>query len=174
MDWKINKILILSERVRSRDLLDLDILLNNGDLVFLDIINAYDEFKPEFGISRVKQILTGEIPLDKEDEGVEVKIEDIYATFEKRISEHESTEAGNLVSVKIKALSGEALSERLKGIAKGKSVKDDLKMTFESLQRQKELDREEFYRQPREFFDERLERARKRPRRKFIFLAGSE
>ena len=91
---KTAKILVLADRVRSRDLFDLMVLCRDYKYTIdeaMDIVQSIGHIDdPE----HYKAVLTGRIPIDREDEGLETvdvkaDIENIYAFFDKAISEYE-------------------------------------------------------------------------------------
>jgi hypothetical protein len=86
-----SKAVVLLDRVKSRDLYDLMVLVQDHNFKFEDIHQAIQKVE---GVDKNKaltshQILTGLIPIDKNDPGfesigVDVEIEDIYKFFTKQ------------------------------------------------------------------------------------------
>ncbi|GHT94719.1 hypothetical protein FACS1894116_09140 [Betaproteobacteria bacterium] len=84
---------VIHQRVRSRDLYDLKTFMEQGktlDDIFLAASAADPTCLPEYAQS----VLTGEVPLDKKDEGfnsigVTDSIHDIYGFFKTRLDEYE-------------------------------------------------------------------------------------
>jgi Nucleotidyl transferase AbiEii toxin, Type IV TA system len=93
---KIAKTLVLQDRVRSRDLFDLMILMQSHaysmDSFFANI-RQYADDSTDGETERL--ILRGLIPIDKRDEGLEavnvkVSLPEIYSFFNERLIEHEA------------------------------------------------------------------------------------
>jgi hypothetical protein len=92
---KVAKSLVLADRVRSRDLFDLYTLMSQFGWRIEDIIETATTLgtvdDPEYYLS----VLTGEIPLDANDEGLEAvnmettkEIENLYLYFKNNVSEY--------------------------------------------------------------------------------------
>lgn len=97
---KLAKTLVLADRVRSRDLYDLYTLNRGHGYTMAELLNVASEFGTVNDPEHYKAILRGEIPLDRDDEGLEaVEIIDgcdaIYRHFNKVIYEHEVELARN-------------------------------------------------------------------------------
>jgi len=100
---KVAKILLLAERVRSRDLFDLMILVKDHSLT-LDKLDMYVKTlghidDPE----HYRAVLTGIIPLDNSDEGLkpvnlDFNIESIYQFFDQAYEENDIKKACELYS----------------------------------------------------------------------------
>ncbi|MEY4911064.1 MAG: hypothetical protein RL761_727 [Pseudomonadota bacterium] len=93
---KIAKTLVLENRVRSRDLFDLMVLMRDHGLT-VDELMHIAETQSDKGTDSEQHrlILRGLIPLDRMDEGlqsvgVQTSIEDIYRFFDSRLSEQEA------------------------------------------------------------------------------------
>lgn len=91
---KVAKTLVLADRVRSRGLFDLMILVRDHGYTVGELFNTVETLgtndDPEF----YKSVLRGEIPIDREDEGlspvgVAVTPEELHAFFDGVISEYE-------------------------------------------------------------------------------------
>lgn len=92
---------LLSQRVRSRDLLDLMELVKSGRSI-RDILEAGKSADPTFLKEYAKDVLVGTVPLDKEDEGfnsigVKLAIEEIYEFFLSAVNEYELLLAMSIV-----------------------------------------------------------------------------
>ncbi len=84
---------LIHQRVRSRDLYDLKTFLMRGRNL-ADILQVGADADPACSPEYAKSVLTGEVPLDKEDEGFESigiaePVEDIYAFFKSAVNAHE-------------------------------------------------------------------------------------
>ena len=97
------KTLVLQDRVRSRDLFDLMVLMRDCNFTieaFFDTIDRLADGTQDGEMERL--ILRGLIPLDKRDEGLDavgvaVSINEIYAFFDSRLTDHEArVHAGHL------------------------------------------------------------------------------
>ena len=94
---KTAKTLVLQDRVRSRDLFDLMVLMrDHGYTVeaFFDTIARVADGTQDGELERL--ILRGLIPLDKRDEGLDavgvgVSMYEIYSFFDARLTEYEAT-----------------------------------------------------------------------------------
>ncbi len=93
---KVAKTLVLQDRVRSRDLFDLMVLMRDHGYTieaFFDTIERLADGAQDGEEERL--ILRGLIPLDKRDEGldavnVKVSMADIYAFFDARLTDYEA------------------------------------------------------------------------------------
>ena len=94
---KVAKTLVLQDRVRSRDLFDLMVLMRDHsytpEALFHTVARLADDAQ-DGEIERL--ILRGLIPLDKQDEGLETvsvatSMQEIYAFFDARLTEYEAT-----------------------------------------------------------------------------------
>jgi predicted nucleotidyltransferase component of viral defense system len=92
---KITKTLVLQDRVRSRDLFDLMILMRNHgytvESLFDNVLRLADGAQDG---ETERLILRGLIPIDQRDEGLQavnvaVTTADMYAFFDERLREHE-------------------------------------------------------------------------------------
>ena len=102
---KTTKILVLADRVRSRDLFDLMVLMRDHDYTVTDALKAVETLGHNDDVEYYKAVMNGTIPLDKEDEGLEavsvsVTPDELYAFFDKRISEYEQQLAEHYFSRK--------------------------------------------------------------------------
>ena len=92
---RVAKTLVLQDRVRSRDLFDLMILMRDyGYSIesFFDTINRYSDGAISGDEERL--ILRGLVPLDKADEGLDavnvtLDLQQMYRFFDERITEHD-------------------------------------------------------------------------------------
>jgi hypothetical protein len=93
---KTAKTLVLQDRVRSRDLFDLMVLMRDHDYsieAFFDTVARLADGTQDGEMERL--ILRGLIPLDKLDEGLEavgvaVSMNEIYAFFDSRLTDYEA------------------------------------------------------------------------------------
>ncbi len=84
---------LISQRVRSRDLFDLMVLMQRGKTI-QDLLDAGAAADPSFQREYAKEVLVGNVPLDAEDEGFEsinlnVTIEDVHQFFLSAVNEYE-------------------------------------------------------------------------------------
>jgi hypothetical protein len=91
---KVAKTLVLADRVRSRDLFDLMVLIEKYEYSLNDAFKVISELGHNDDIEYYKSVVSGVIGLDKSDEGlssvdVSVPISDIYTFFESLIEEYE-------------------------------------------------------------------------------------
>ncbi len=92
---KTAKTLVLADRIRSRDLYDLYVLVREHDYTLDELLTVTKELGTIDDPEHYKAILRGEIPLDAEDEGlqpvaVDVTMGTIYAEFRTRLAEYET------------------------------------------------------------------------------------
>ena len=92
----VMKSLVLYDRVKSRDLYDLMVLTRDHGYRLDDIFLAINSYQPirNKDPEHFKSVVTGVIPLDKNDEGfasiqLNVKMADIYKYFKKLINDYE-------------------------------------------------------------------------------------
>lgn len=92
-----SKAVVLLDRVKSRDIYDLMVLIMHHGYQVADIIESIKKIdQKENQQARVAlNVLTGLIPLDKDDPGfnsigVSVKLDEIYAFFNQKVNEYES------------------------------------------------------------------------------------
>lgn len=95
-DLFIKKAIVVYERVKSRDIFDLMVLTRDHGYTLEHIFAAIDAFQPirNKDPEHFKSVVTGVIPLDKNDEGfssihLNVKIGDVYKYFKKLINDYE-------------------------------------------------------------------------------------
>lgn len=91
---------VIHHRVKSRDLFDLKALLQRGKTID-DILSAGLASDPSNDPGYAKSVLTGEIPLDADDEGlspvgVSDSIDDLYSFFRDAVKRHEIDLAGKI------------------------------------------------------------------------------
>ena len=91
---KVAKTLVLGDRVRSRDIYDLMVLVRDHGYCISEILHNAQTLGINNDPEYYKAVMTGKIPLDKEDEGLEavgvkVVMPEIYAFFRKAVSECE-------------------------------------------------------------------------------------
>ncbi len=92
----VMKSIVVYDRIKSRDIYDLMILTRDFGYTIEQIITAINAYQPirDRDPERFKSVVTGIIPLDKNDEGfssihLNVNIEDIYKYFKKMIDDYE-------------------------------------------------------------------------------------
>lgn len=100
---KAAKTLALADRVRSRDLYDLYILFRDHGFTPGNLFDVARELGTIDDPEYYKAVLRGEIPIDREDEGLEpagvaVPIESIHAWFRETIDEYETGQARDFFS----------------------------------------------------------------------------
>jgi len=91
---KVSKTLVLADRVRSRDLFDLMLLMQNHNYDIQAVMSIIQTLGHNDDPEYYKAVMTGFIPLDKADEGLDavditVKLDDVYAFFNERIKAYE-------------------------------------------------------------------------------------
>ncbi len=91
---------LISQRVRSRDLYDLMILMQRGKTL-QDILDAGVHADPSFQREYAKEVLVGNVPLDADDEGFEsialdVTLNDMYQYFLAAVNEYEMSLASTI------------------------------------------------------------------------------
>lgn len=95
---------LISQRVRSRDLYDLMVLMQRGKTI-QDILEAGAQADPSFQREYAKEVLVGNVPLDEDDEGfesvgIQVTLEEMREFFLAAVNEYEV----NLASAISKAI----------------------------------------------------------------------
>ncbi len=92
----VMKSIVVYDRVKSRDLYDLMVLTKDHGYSIENIVDAINAYQPlrDKDPERFKSVVTGIIPLDKNDEGfssihLNVKVEEVYKYFRKLIDEYE-------------------------------------------------------------------------------------
>lgn len=88
------KTLVLADRVRSRDLFDLMILIRDHGFSIATALAIAEKLGTNNDPEYYKAVMTGKIPLDEEDEGlatvsVTTPIDDIYDFFKKAVEQYE-------------------------------------------------------------------------------------
>lgn len=91
---KVAKTLVLADRVRSRDLFDLMILMQDCHYTMEEAVKMIQKLGHNDDPEYYKAVMTGAIPLDQEDEGLHAininsALADIYYFFDKRIEDYE-------------------------------------------------------------------------------------
>ncbi len=97
---KVAKTLVLADRVRSRDLYDLYVLMHDHDYTLSKLFSTVKELGTVDDPEHYKAIMRGEIPLDKDDEGLQAvepgtNHEQIIQYFIHEIDEYETELAYN-------------------------------------------------------------------------------
>ena len=92
----VMKSILVYDRVKSRDLYDLMVLTRDHGYTLDDIFASIDRYQPirNKDPEHLKSVVTGVIPLDKNDEGfasiqLNVKMGEIYKHFKKLINDYE-------------------------------------------------------------------------------------
>ena len=92
----VMKSIVIYDRIKSRDLYDLMVLTRDQGYSIEQIIAAINTYQPlrDKDPERFKSVVTGIIPLDKNDEGfssihLKVKITDVYKYFKKMVDDYE-------------------------------------------------------------------------------------
>lgn len=98
---KTTKAVVLGQRVRSRDLYDLFILVRDRGYSLPQLLHDAVSYGTNDDPEYYKAVLRGEIPLDAEDEGLEpvgvaTDLKAIYAFFDSEISLMETQEAARI------------------------------------------------------------------------------
>lgn len=90
------KSIVVFDRVKSRDIYDLMVLTRDCGYTLSDVFSAIEAYQParHRNPEHFKSVVTGIIPLDKNDEGfssisLDVKIDDVYKYFRQLINDHE-------------------------------------------------------------------------------------
>lgn len=102
---KITKTMVLADRVRSRDLFDLMTLMKTQKLTLNDMKKWVEEFGHNNDFQHYLSVLSGQIPLDEDDEGLQptgtaVSISDIYNFFNNEINKWQIQQAFNTATNK--------------------------------------------------------------------------
>lgn len=84
---------LISQRIRSRDLLDLMTMLQRGRTL-QDILDAGTQADPAYQREYAKEVLVGNVPLDEDDEGFDsigigITVEDIHRFFLEAVNQYE-------------------------------------------------------------------------------------
>lgn len=92
----VMKSIVVYDRVKSRDLFDLMILTRDHGYALHDVLAAIDAYQPirHKDVEYFKSVVTGLIPLDKNDEGfssiqLNIRLDAIYKHFKKLINDYE-------------------------------------------------------------------------------------
>jgi predicted nucleotidyltransferase component of viral defense system len=94
-----SKCVVLRDRIKSRDLFDLMYLMKNYHFTVNDIFNSINRIDtPSEGVEPIKEILVGNVPIDKNDPGLlilkdKISVEDIYLFFKEEIDKYEIEQA---------------------------------------------------------------------------------
>jgi hypothetical protein len=91
---------VIHQRTRSRDIFDLYALLKRGHLIE-DILDYGKKAEPSSSIECAKAVLTGLIPLDKDDEGLMsigelTSMSEVYDFFKQKINDYETAIAAQI------------------------------------------------------------------------------
>lgn len=91
---EVAKTLVMKNRVRSRDLYDLMILMRDHGYTLNSLINNLQTYLLNNDLEYYRAVLTGRIPLDRDDEGllpvsVDVTIDQIYQFFKQQFKSYD-------------------------------------------------------------------------------------
>ena len=91
---KLAKTLVLAERQRSRDLIDLMYLMRDHDYSLSAFNRSVEKFGTNNDFEFYKAVLNGEIPVDRDDEAYKllnesVELKDVYLFFREKINDYE-------------------------------------------------------------------------------------
>lgn len=98
---KVSKAVVIGQRVRSRDLFDLYVLVHDHGYSVRQLLEDAKRYGTVDDPEYYKAVLRGEVPLDEDDEGLEpvgvpVTMDAIYGYFNERISLLEIEEASRI------------------------------------------------------------------------------
>lgn len=94
-----SKCVVLRDRIKSRDLYDLMYLMINYNFNIKDLFDTIQRIDaPDEGVEPIKEVLVGNVPLDRNDSGLlilndKISIDDIYGYFRKEIDKYEVEQA---------------------------------------------------------------------------------
>lgn len=93
---------LISQRIRSRDLFDLMVFVRDQGKSVRDILEAGLAADPGYQREYAKEVLVGNVPVDKEDEGfasigLDVDIKAVHAFFLDRVNQYEISVAASIV-----------------------------------------------------------------------------
>ncbi len=99
---ELSKTLVLKNRVRSRDLYDMKVLMETTGYNLNSFIANLNRYSPKDDINHYRGVLTGKIPLDRDDEGlvavgVDVSIDQIYDFFKQVFKEYQLKVASKFI-----------------------------------------------------------------------------
>lgn len=91
---KLAKTLVLAERQRSRDLIDLMYLMRDHGYSLSAFNRSVEKFGTNNDFEFYKAVLNGEIPVDRDDEAYKllnesVELKDVYSFFREKINDYE-------------------------------------------------------------------------------------
>lgn len=100
---KVSKMLVLADRVRSRDLYDLMILMNHYDYKLTDALEMVKQIGHIDDPEHYRAVMTSVIKLDEKDEGlkpvnIDYTMPEIYQFFDKLFEAHDIQKAKTLFS----------------------------------------------------------------------------
>ena len=99
----VAKTLVMKNRVRSRDLYDLMILMRDHGYTLESLIDNLKTYLLNDDFEYYRAVLTGKIPLDRDDEGllpvdVNVTIDQIYQFFKQQLKSYDLKVASILLN----------------------------------------------------------------------------
>lgn len=97
---KVAKTLVLADRIRSRDLFDVMVLMRDHGLTMADMADSVTRLGHNNDFEHYTAVMTGELPLDAEDEGLTatttpVATADIYAWLGSQVDNWQVAQARN-------------------------------------------------------------------------------
>ncbi len=92
----VMKSIVVYDRVKSRDIFDLMVLIRDSGYSLSDVFSAIEAYQPirNRDPEHFKSVVIGVIPLDKNDEGfasinLNVRVEDVYKYFKNLVNDYE-------------------------------------------------------------------------------------
>lgn len=106
---KVSKAVVIGQRVRSRDLYDLLVLVRDHGYSVEQLLQDAQTYGTNDDAEYYKAVLRGDIPLDADDEGLEpvklqITIAEIHAFFDAKISQLEIEEAERIARIDVSSL----------------------------------------------------------------------
>ena len=100
---QLAKSLVLKNRVRSRDLFDLMVLINTQGYTLDLFFNHLNQYLLNSDVEYYRAVMTGKIPLDRDDEGllavdVQVSVDQIYQFFKQQFKSYDLEIAARLLN----------------------------------------------------------------------------
>jgi predicted nucleotidyltransferase component of viral defense system len=100
---QLAKSLVLKNRVRSRDLFDLMVLMDTQGYTLDLFFNHLNQYLLNSDVEYYRAVMTGKIPLDREDEGllavdVQVSVDQIYQFFKQQFKSYDLEVADRLLN----------------------------------------------------------------------------
>jgi predicted nucleotidyltransferase component of viral defense system len=100
---KLAKSLVLKNRVRSRDLFDLMVLMDKQGHALDLFFNHLNQYLLNSDVEYYRAVMTGKLPLDRDDEGllavdVQVSVDQIYEFFKQQFKSYDLEVAAKLLN----------------------------------------------------------------------------